>query len=144
MFLSYTEESKAYRIWDFTKNKVVITRDIICNKQDPLLISSQMETQATPSPKTLITLIFNSPPLPPNTQPRAPPHNIPSSSPARQPNPDPQPPPSSVQISPHVSIPETVPLHVPLNTADNLTHDNDPLGRLDLHGGSASSSRPWG
>jgi hypothetical protein len=46
--MGYVDESKAYRVWDLTKDKIVITRDVIFHKVSPVLSSSTMESSITP------------------------------------------------------------------------------------------------
>jgi hypothetical protein len=48
LFMGYVDESKAYRVWDLTKDKIVITRDVIFHKVSPVLSSSTMESSITP------------------------------------------------------------------------------------------------
>lgn len=35
LFLGYSETSKAYRVWDYKLNRVVITRSVVLNEQPP-------------------------------------------------------------------------------------------------------------
>ena len=117
MFLGYSEESKAYRIWDLTKQKVVITRDIICNEQDPLLFPPQ----AIPQNPTPVTVVFKTRSSPLLSQPAA----IPLDSPSI---------PTASQVSLPLQVPSSVPVQLPPipNTVDSPTQEDDPLDRLDL------------
>ena len=77
IFLGYSEESKAYRIWDSTKKQVVTTRDLIFDETAFLQIPKSTEVPSITSsspPQVLIPEI----PLP--SQPADPPTPIPSAS----------------------------------------------------------------
>lgn len=124
MFLGYSEESKAYRIWDFTKEKVVITRDVICNEHD--LISFPYQTQS----KTLnpVTVVFNSRSLP--SQSPTVPSNTSNPQPATSSrlNQLPNHPPEPVSLP----VPLTAPVQIPpsTNVIDNPLHEADPLDQI--------------
>jgi hypothetical protein len=53
IFMGYAKESKAYRIWDTTKNKIVISRDVIFHESSIPSSSSSSSVTTPPSPVTI-------------------------------------------------------------------------------------------
>ena len=78
IFVGYSEESKAYRVWDSTKRQVVTTRDIVFDEQAFLQIQKSAEmpsVNSAPPPQVLIPDIpppTHNPDIPPLTPSESP------------------------------------------------------------------------
>jgi hypothetical protein len=60
IFMGYTEENKAYHVWDTTKDKIVVTRDVIFHETS---VPSPSASPLAVSPPPSLTIHFPSPPL---------------------------------------------------------------------------------
>lgn len=119
MFVGYSDESKAYRVWDFTKDKIVITRDIICNEHEPLVFSSPANT----THQQPVTVIFNPRSTLSLPQLSTVPRSVPSFQPAAFSHPAQLP--ATVPASDMVPALDTLPAEN--NHIDNLNQEDDPL-----------------
>jgi hypothetical protein len=58
--MGYATESKAYRVWDLTKDKIVITRDVLFHETSQLSApSSSLPVSPTPSTVTILSYLSN-------------------------------------------------------------------------------------
>ena len=52
IFIGYSEESKAYRVYDLVKKQVLINRDVVFKELEPPTTEEIQEIPAPPLPKT--------------------------------------------------------------------------------------------
>ena len=54
LFLGYSTTSKAYRVWDLNKHRVVISRDIICDESTSAIAKSICSLYYIEGPSSLV------------------------------------------------------------------------------------------